>query len=372
MTATTSLTQMQLLGVGSGTNVAEGYPRFAPTPAQAAILARLPELMAEAQSTPYPVLETRAHAAFLHALGQATAPVGSGRILSFYASSVAVDVVATALARRVRTIGVIHPVIDCIPALLRSRGLTLVPISEPSLKRGDLFERHTGVEAVLCANPNNPTGTVLTASELERLAAACVEHSAPLVIDQCFRAFDTRVQYDTYAVLDRTGVEYVIVEDTGKLWPTAGVKLGFLAWSAGSRLEISEVAADVLLTAPPFSVVVVEQFAEDMARGGLRALHERIADNRAVLRAALDGNPRISQADGTSRVSVSRLRLARGMTGTRLWGRLLQLGVHSVPCRPFHWADPRAGERFLRIALAREPEVVERAGLAVLACLERP
>ncbi|HET6953940.1 MAG TPA: hypothetical protein VFI47_26480, partial [Acidimicrobiales bacterium] len=63
MTATTSLTQMQLLGVGSGTNVAEGYPRFAPTPAQAAILARLPELMAEAQRTPYPILETRAHAA---------------------------------------------------------------------------------------------------------------------------------------------------------------------------------------------------------------------------------------------------------------------------------------------------------------------
>ena len=50
MTATASLTQMQLLGIGSETNVAEGYPRFAPTPSQAAILARLPELMTEATS----------------------------------------------------------------------------------------------------------------------------------------------------------------------------------------------------------------------------------------------------------------------------------------------------------------------------------
>ncbi len=372
LTATTSLTQMQLLGVGSGTNVAEGYPRFAPTPSQLAILARLPELMAEAQSTPYAVLESRAHSAFLRALGQETAPVGSGRVLSLYSSTVAIDVTATALARRLRTVGVIHPVIDCIPALLRSRGLTPIPLSESSLRRGRVFEQHPEVEAVLCATPNNPTGTVITASELERLATQCAERGAPLVIDQCFRAFDTRAQYDTYATLDGTGVEYVVVEDTGKLWPTAGVKLGFLAWSAGARLDLAEVASDVLLTAPAFSVVVVEGFAKDMAAGGMRALHERIADNRAVLRAALAGSPLVVQADGSSRVSVSRLQLAGGMSGTRLWGRLLQAGVHSVPCRPFYWASPRAGERFLRIALAREPEVVERAALAVRAALERP
>lgn len=41
-----SLTQMQLLGVGSDTNVAEGYPRFALTPGQQAIAADLPALLA--------------------------------------------------------------------------------------------------------------------------------------------------------------------------------------------------------------------------------------------------------------------------------------------------------------------------------------
>ncbi len=369
MTAATSLTQMQLLGVGSDTNVAEGYPRFEPTRSQAEILARLPEVMTEAQSTPYPVLETRAHSAFLRALGQISAPVGSGRMLSFYASTIAIDVAADALARRVRTVGVVSPVIDCIPALLRHRGLTLVPVSERSLKRGDIFERHPEIEAVLAASPNNPTGTVISAHELERLGHACAAHGAPLVIDQCFRAFDTRVQYDTYAVLDRTGAEYLLVEDTGKLWPTAGVKLGFLAWSATARLDIAEVAADVLLTAPSFSVVMVERFALDFAAGGMAALHERIAYNRAVLGKVMEGCERASMADGSSRVSVSRLKLVEGITATRLWGQLLRQGVHSVPCRPFYWADGRAGERYLRIALAREAGVVERAGMAVRACL---
>lgn len=366
-----SLTQMQLLGVGSETNVAEGYPRFEPTVAQAAILGHLAELMDEARRTPFPLLEVRAHTAFLHALGQMGAPIGSGRIMSFYSSTVATDVVGAALARRVRTVGLVHPVIDCIPALLRARGLLLVPLSERVLQAGDPFAANPEIDAVLMANPNNPTGTVLGAPALERLARTCAERGAPLVIDGCFRAFDARAQYDTYALLDGTGVEYVIIEDTGKLWPTGGVKLGFLAWSANARLGLDEVAADILLTAPPFSALLVEQFALDMADGGLDLLHERIANNRALLVKLMEGSDRAVPADGTSRVSVSRLRLAPGLSGTRLWGQLLRAGVHSVPCRPFYWANGRAGDRYLRIALARDRDVVERAAMAVRACVDQ-
>jgi aspartate/methionine/tyrosine aminotransferase len=356
---------MQLLGVASDTNVAEGYPRFEPTPSQSAIIARLDELMDEARRTAYPELEVRAHTAFLHALGQRSAPIGSGRIISFYASTVAIDVAAAALARRVKTVGLIHPAIDCIPAILRARGLTLVPLSERVLAGGDPFEDHPEIEAIVTANPNNPTGTIMTAAQLQRLAESCERRGAPLVIDQCFRAFDTRVHFDSYALLEATGVEYVMVEDTGKLWPTGGVKLGFLGLGSGTRLDIHEVASDVLLTAPPFSTIVVEQFALDMAAGGLQRLHERIVTNRKLLKDSIDGCDLAVQSDGASRVSVSRLRLGDGLTGTRLWGQLLREGVHAVPCRPFYWSNGRAGDRYLRIALAREPEVVVRAGHAV-------
>ena len=370
MSGNTSLTQMQLLGVASDTNVAEGYPRFAPTPSQAAIFARLPELMDEARRTPFPELEARTHTAFFHALGQRSAPIGSGRIVSFYASTVAIDVAAAAVARRAKVVGLVNPVIDCIPALMRARGLTLVPLSERVLASGDPFAAHPELEAIFTANPNNPTGTIMPAPVLERLAAACARRGVPLVIDQCFRAFDTRVQYDAYELLEATGCEYVLVEDTGKLWPSAGIKLGFLAWGKATRLDLHEVASDVLLTAPAFSTIVVEQLALDMAAGGLEQLHQRVAGNRARLHEALAGCELAVPSDGGSRVSVSRLRLSNGLTGTRLWGQLLREGVHSVPCRPFYWASGRAGDRFLRIALAREPDVVERAGRAVRAVVE--
>ena len=370
MSGGTSLTQMQLLGVASGTNVAEGYPRFAPSPSQQAIVDRFPQLYAEAYRTPYPQLESRAHAAFFHALGQRSAPIGSGRILSFYSSTVATDVVAGTLAQVGKRVALVNPIIDCIPALLRHRGLELVPVSERRLAGPDPLARVGSVAAVITATPNNPTGAHLGAPALRRLAESCAERGAVLVIDSCFRAFDSRAHYDSYAVLEASGCEYVVIEDTGKLWPTGGLKLGFLVFSARNRLAIAEVAADILLTAPPFAAAVVEAFALDMGHGGLAALHARIAANRQTLREELEASTVARLADGDSRVSVSRVELSSGMSGTRLWGQLLRSGVHSVPCRPFYWARPSVGDRYLRVALAREPEVVRRAAQAIVRAVE--
>ena len=369
MSGATSLTQMQLLGVASETNVAEGYPRFALTPSQQAIVDRFPTLLANAVATPYPQLEATAHRTFFEALGQRSAPIGSGRILSFYSSTVATDVVAASLAGVVRRVGLVNPIIDCVPALLRHRGLELVPIGESRLGGPDpVGNLDLDVGAVITASPNNPTGTLLSPVALRRLADACAARGVVLVIDACFRAFDPRAQFDMYEILDASGVEYVVIEDSGKLWPVGGIKLGFLVVSAGSRLGVAEVAADILLTAPSFSVAVVEAFAHDMASGGMALLHQRIANNRAILRTALRGSI-ASVADGDSRVSVARVELPRGVSGIRLWGQLLRLGVHSVPCRPFYWARPAIGDRYLRVALAREAEVVQRAGEAIAMAL---
>jgi aspartate/methionine/tyrosine aminotransferase len=93
-------------------------------------------------------------------------------------------------------------------------------------------------------------------------------------------------------------------------------------------------------------------------------MHELIAGNRAILAEALDGFRDAALTHGDSRVSVARVELVEP-SATRLWGRLLQRGVHAVPCRPFYWADPDEGERYLRVALARNPEDVERAAAAI-------
>jgi aspartate/methionine/tyrosine aminotransferase len=364
-----TLTQMQLLGVAAGTNVAEGHPRHAPTPAQRRVIARLGEFVEEAAVTPYPALEARAYRAFSGALGQISAPIGSGRLISFYSSSIAIDVICRCLGDAATSVGVIHPTLDCIPELLKSRGLRVVPIPERAL-HPDALHRLPEVDALFIATPNNPTGTVLRADALRANAEFCAERGIPLVIDSCFRAFDRRAYYDAYTLLESSGVEWVVVEDSGKVWPLAGIKLGFLAYSPNCRLPLAAAASDLLLTAPPFSALVVEALSLDMADGGLDVLHDLVARNRRAVAEVVD-EAGLKLAYPSSRVSVAMIGMPEGMSATRLWGRLLRHGVHTVPCRPFYWAQPARGDRYLRVALARDPEVVERAARAIVAEVSR-
>ena len=366
MAGGTSVTQLMHAFGDSGTNVAEGYPRFAFTASQRAIVDRLPEMMLGAHRTPFATLEANAQWALLLGLGQRSAPVGTGRTMSYYAAGVAIDIVGRVLAARTGTVGVIHPTLDCLPALIRSRGPRVIPIAESRLRRRDPLAGLEPIGGLYIALPNNPTGAVLDPDELRRLAESCARRDVALAIDACFRAFDVDAQYDTYEILDATGVDYVVVEDTGKLWPLGGVRLAFLAWAEHSELGIPDASADLLMNAPPFSALVVEAFAEDMADGGLAVIHDRLETNRRILRETLLGSG-AEVVDRGSKVSMSLVRMPDGMPSTRLWGRLLRRGVHAVPGRPIWWARPRDGERYLRVALAREPEVIETASREIRA-----
>jgi aspartate/methionine/tyrosine aminotransferase len=365
-----SVTQLMHALDDAETNVAEGYPSWVLTPTQRRIVERLPELMLAAHSTPYSVLEANAHRALLWGLGQRNAPIGTGQILSYYSAGVAIDVVGRCLAARTDAIGVIHPTLDCLPAMMRSRGPRVIPVSESRLRRRDPLAGLEPIGGLYIANPNNPTGGVLDPDQLRSLARSCERRGVSLAIDSCFRVFDPRAQYDMYEVLDATGVDYVVIEDTGKLWPTGGVRLAFLAFPAHSKLGVPEASADLLFIAPPFAALVVEAFARDMAAGGMAVIHERIARNRAILGEALAGTDAGELIAPDSRVSMALIRLAAPWSSTRLWGRLIRRGVNAVPGRPIWWARPREGEHYLRVALARDPEVLERAGREIRAELD--
>ena len=64
---------------------------------------------------------------------------------------------------------------------------------------------------------------------------------------------------------------------------------------------------------------------------------------------------------------MERIRVPAGTTGTGLWQALRDDGVHVLPCRQFHWADPDAGDRFVRVALSRPPEDIGTVAAAIRA-----
>jgi aspartate/methionine/tyrosine aminotransferase len=299
-----------------------------------------------------------AHTAFLNAIGQHSAPIGTGRILSCYSSTLATDIVARALPVGA-TVAVLHPTFDNIADLFVTRGLRLVPFSERQLLDKQWPEPPASV--VVLTHPNNPTGLVTPREHLESLAEHAVRHGQTIIIDASFRGQVKEAQYDSYAVLDAAGADWILIEDTGKLWPTHELKIGLLAYSERTTLPIERAFSESLLAASPVVLQLVTALAADWVNGGFERASALVHRNRAVVREAVE-SVGLELADPTSQISVARVELPDdGPDSALLYKDLLARGVHVLPCAPFHWADPQDGLRFIRLSLARPFDTVDTA-----------
>ncbi len=361
----TNLTQLELCALDAPVNLADGHARQSLTQSQQGLIDELPRFFTEANDTPFATVEHRAHEAFFSALGQMRAPIKVGRVRSAYSSSVAIDVVGRCLAAVDAQVGLIHPTFDNIPDLLKSRGLKLIPFEETAISAGVLPEELRPGDCVFVTVPNNPTGHTLSAAQLGDLAQACASLSLTLAIDASFRGFDSRAQYDYYEILDAAGGNYVVIEDSGKLWPMAELKLGFIAFGERCPLALDKALSDVLLSVSPVILGLIERLAIDAASGGLQALHHLIKDNRLAVARAIAQSRSLSWPDSDARVSVARIGLDEPRASA-LARQLAADGIHVLACGPFHWADRSGGERYLRIALARDTHEVEIAAAALV------
>ncbi|RZU51659.1 agmatinase/enduracididine biosynthesis enzyme MppP,TIGR04462 [Krasilnikovia cinnamomea] len=360
-----NLTSMESLALVGGCNLSDGHPRMPLTETQRDIVRSLDGLFAEAAKRPFLEIETEAHSLFLRGIGQHRAPLGTGRLVSCYSSSVAMDIAARALATRTNDVALVHPTFDNIPDLLKARGLRLHPVEEQELTHGELALPDE-VGAVFVTTPNNPTGWVMPADSLRRLAEMCARTGRVIALDTCFRAQDERAQYDTYQILEEAGPEWLVIEDTGKLWPMLELKAGFLAWGANTRLPLADAFSDVLLSVSPMVLLLIARLAQDANDGGYRDLRRLIADNRQLVSDAVLDGP-LALTDPDARISVARLTLPEnGVDAQKLYEELLSRGVHTLPCDAFHWARNDDGRRFLRVSLARSRDELA-AGIRVVA-----
>lgn len=356
-----TLTLLESQALRDGLNLSDGHPRMSLTAAQEQIVADIPGLFHEARRRPFEEVEEQAQRAFLHGIGQVTAPIGTGRLVSCYSSSTAMDMVARALAERTSAVALVHPTFDNIPDLLKARGLRLHPVTEHEFARDTVPALPGTVGAVFITTPNNPSGWVLPATGLARVANFCARTGRVLALDTCFRAHDPRAQYDTYEILEESGAEWVVIEDTGKVWPVLELKAGFLAWGERTRLSLLDAFSDVLLTMSPVILLLIHRLAEDGVRGGYHWLHQLLASNRALLTGILAGSP-VTVTDPGSRISVARVTWdTAGPDAADVYAELKSQGVHTLPCGPFHWARQEEGRRMLRVALGRDSTDISTA-----------
>lgn len=240
------------------------------------------------------------------------------------------------------------PSFEGYPLLIQNCNATAVPVA----LRDDVHDLSGMADAitertriVLLCNPNNPTGTVMPADELDRFVAGLPD-GVLAVIDEAYRDFARPdATADGIDLFRRYPDRVCVLRTFSKSYGLAALRVGYLV--AGDA-----VARRMSMLIPFLSVNSLGQAAALAGIGAQQALLDRctaIAAQRDELRAAL--------VDAGWRVPVSEANFLWLATesATEFAGFLAENGVL---VRPFDGlgirvtvSEPEANEFFLRLAV---------------------
>jgi aspartate/methionine/tyrosine aminotransferase len=286
--------------------------------------------------------------------------------LMCFTASMALEIVANYLRLNRLTLALIEPCFDNLADMFRRHEIPLRPVSDTLLEApGDTFERAlSGIDsdAISLVTPNNPTGMTLTEGNLRHLVRFCKERGKLLILDNCFRAYLPRhVVHDQYRLVLEAGIDAVLIEDTGKTWPTSEIRAPFFAVSRARGLfdRIYDIYTDFLLHVSPVGIKLAHEFIRLSQQDGLASIHEVVRVNRRALVDSLAGTF-LTRCEH-SFASVAWLRIDHPLTAMELKQALDEQGVFVLPGNHFFWHDPRKGEKYIRVALTRNAEMFREA-----------
>jgi aspartate/methionine/tyrosine aminotransferase len=360
-----SLTEWEWHGLRKQYNLADGHAHHKLRDDEQQVISRVVDILA-ATGTASPERHERAFEnAFFSLAQQSLHGGGSSSPIFHYSSSISIDVVAKALAATGRNrVALIRPTFDNLPKLLRRSGLTLLPIADELVwtDRSYLRARLKVTDALFLVAPNNPTGTEPTRAELEMVVEECLSNHCVLVVDFTFRFFSGLARWDQYDVVHKTeDLDYFLIEDTGKTWSLADLKVGILSASRRLRRVAQLVTDELLLNVSPIILQLLEQLIRLEAEHGspdnesATSAGALVMTNRHQLRRALKETA-VTFPYATSRVSVEWLQLPIDWSSVQLAAWLAEEGIAVLPGEAFYWDSPIQGDSYLRVALMRPPD----------------
>jgi len=320
------------------------------------ILQRFPEIFLSSNNRSYKELETSAAAAYGNAIGQAENH--SNLVCATYSSSVSLMIIARFLRRTKATTTLTTPTFDNLRALLRDEGVSLIrtSLSRFTYQLEDPSTPIHQADAHLIVSPNNPTGEMVHASELEMIAKHCKANGQLIIFDHSFKAHEPESCYDYYSILEEFEVDYIVIEDTGKIWPVRDLKASFIHASKTVRPMLRKIADDVLLNIAPFILQLVEEYSTYSKGNGFRDLRQVIDTNRSFLRDTLERHlPDVHKIPyPASRVGVEVVEVP--WSAASLASKCGANGLAVLDCSQFFWDGARRTQlKMIRIALLRDP-----------------
>lgn len=371
------ITQHEIRAMLAEYNLAAAHARKSQSPTQKKIVERLPELWYQAEKTNQLEIEERFIQAFFRSQRQATALTTPTMLV--YSSSIALVIIANFLALKKMSVSLIEPCFDAIHSILGNLRVSIhKPLSEEWLHDSDkIYEnlvKHVRADALFIVEPNNPTGFTLEGStqildkrkkghlELIRYAK---DHNKLLIFDFCFSSFSLEeaapATFDVYKELEQSGVSYIIVEDTGKTWPLQDTKVAMLKSSKNLHDDLFNIHTSFLLNVSPFILNLVTQYVLDSEKDNFASVFELLKQNRNTARNILSGSL-LELQEPMANVSVAWFKIKNSsIRASDLHKYIRERGVYVLPGTYFFWSNHAKGEKFIRIALARDTQFFNEA-----------
>ena len=220
------------------------------------------------------------------------------------------------------------------------------------------------LDGLIVASPANPTGTMIGAAELGRLATWCRDRSIRLISDEIYHG----ITYETAAATARAlGREAVVVNSFSKYYSMTGWRLGWMLVPPDLARSVECLAQNFYISPPALSQsAALPVFG---CRGELDGHVARYRANRDLLIRTLGaaGLTRFAPAEGAFYlyVDISSLTIDSEKFCRRL---LAETGIAVTPGRDF---DPVAGGDWVRFSFAGSTESVAEAARRLKTWLPR-
>ncbi len=247
-------------------------------------------------------------------------------------------------------VAVAEPGYPCYRNILSGLGIEPVPIVTSEASRYqptiELLEAVPGpLDGLILASPSNPTGTMLSADELEALAGYCTARGIRLISDEIYHGI-------TYGERAATALQFteraVVVNSFSKYFSMTGWRLGWAILPEDMTRSVERLAQNLYISPPSLSQHAA--LAAFECHDELRANVARYAANRALLleKLPLAGFERLAPAQGAFYIYADIAGLTNDSKD--FCARMLaETGVAATPGIDF---DPGRGHRFMRFSFA--------------------
>jgi aspartate/methionine/tyrosine aminotransferase len=355
------LTQTQIRYLPETFNFTDGHAHRPFDKSERQAIGDLNDLFVDVEREQHLDLE-RVYMEAFYSLHRQTLDTTNTKYLLLPSASMSLEVVANYVRLAGIGMALIEPCFDNLANMFKRHNIPLEPFPDHWLEEAGFAERLQQIhsKAICLVSPNNPTGITCSEEVFRQLVAHCKQHQKLLILDSSFRAYKTpEYVFDEYQLLQESGIDYLVIEDTGKTWPTKELKVSVLAMSPAIHRDVYDIYTDFLYLLSPFTVMLLTNLVRNAAATHMQAPKSIVSRNRKELYATLKGSPVVACEKPFN--SVAWLKVEGSTTAAELNEALKANGLFILPGRKFFWSEPSKGDAYLRIALARDPEQFTRA-----------